>query len=368
MGRVFLSVGDISAANYVYEIFKEGFDHVSKVGITNYKLESIGIRPVAKIEDISLVGLIEVLPKLKKLRAIYKRVLRELGSVDTLIACDAPGFNLRLIKDAREMGVRRIIYFISPQVWAWKPGRAEKIAKYADELVVILPFEVDFYRKLRYSSLRVHYVGHPLIDMVKPPLTQAEFFKLTGVKRDFVALLPGSRWGEIKRHAPILKELASNLSGVEFFIPTFETFKEYLLANLNLPNVKIFSDRDMESPSYNAMYYSKFSLIASGTASLEAGIAENPHVVFYRANPLTFWLGKRLVNLTYVSLVNILMNREIVPEVLQATPTALRGVTETFLSSEERLSEIRSELRELKTKLGNKGAINRLRELFLELI
>ncbi len=367
MKKIFISLGDISARNYIYEIFREGFEGIEKTGIGDEKLESVGIRTIARVEELSLVGLLEVLPKLRRIREIYKKALKELRNTETLIACDAPGFNLRLIREARRLGVRKIIYFISPQVWAWKPHRAKLIAEYVDELIVILPFEVDFYRRQGFKSLSIHYVGHPLVDIVRPSLREGEFREKIRIGDIFVALLPGSRWGEIKRHLPLLEKLVLHFKDTYFLIPTFENFRSYIGKRLEMDNVRVISENDIDNPSYNAMHYAKFSVIASGTASLEAGLALNPHIVFYRMNPISFWIAKRLVKLEYVSLVNILLGKEVVPEILQANHEKLiKGVNK--FRYEENLRSIRKEMQKLRELLGERGVIQRLRELFLELI
>ncbi len=368
MKKVFISVGDVSAANYVYEVFKEGFEEYSLAGITDERLEKIGIRSVARLEELSLVGLVEVLPKLLKLKRIYDRVLKELKGSDVLIACDAPGFNLRLIKKAKSLGVKRVIYFISPQVWAWKPSRARLIARYADDLILILPFEVDFYKSLGYSPLRVHYLGHPLVDMVKPSLSRGEFLGRVGLEDRFIALLPGSRWGELKRHLPLLRRVVAEMGDYRFVVPTFGSFSEYIKDSLPFGNVRVISERELSSPSYNAMAYADFALIASGTASLEAGIMGCPHLVFYRTNPITFRIAKRLVKVDYVSLVNLLLGEGVIPELLQTRPETISELSRRLIDNPVYLENVRRRLESLRVKLGEGGVITRLRDLFLKLI
>ena len=366
-GKVFISVGDISASNYVYEIFKEGFEDFSFVGITNPKLESIGIKRVALISELSVVGLVEVLPRLLKIRRIFSRALDELRNCDALIACDAPGFNLRLIKEARKRGVKKVIYFISPQVWAWKPKRAKVIADFVDDLVVILPFEVDIYR--RFKTLRVHYVGHPLVDMAKPTLNREEFSKKLQLEGPFITLMPGSRWGEIKRHTPLLKEVIKRVlkkdERFSFVLPTFEEFKGFLLRELSNFGVKLVTEAQVSSPAYNSMYYSVASLIASGTASLEASLLMNPHVVFYRVNPLTLFVAKRMLKVPHISLANLILKDRVLPELVNESPERM---TQELFSLIDNRESIRDRLAGLRVALGKQGAVERLRILFRELL
>ena len=367
MRKVFISVGDISASNYVYEIFKEGFEDFSLVGITDHRLESIGMRSVASVSELSVVGLVEVLPRLLSIKRTFSRVLKELKDCDALIACDAPGFNLRLIREARKIGVGKIIYFISPQVWAWKPKRAKTIADFADHMVVILPFEVDIYRK--FENLKVHYVGHPLVDIAKPSLNKEDFLRTLRLEEPFVALMPGSRWSEIKRHTPILKEVIRRVSrehkNISFVLPTFEIFKDFLLRELSELGVKVITEADMKNPAYNCMSYSAVSLVASGTASLEASLLLNPHVVFYRVNPLTLLLARRLVKVPYISLANLILGEKVLPELINESP---RHITRELLRLMENGEGIKEKLAKLKLSLGEHGALERLRELFKELL
>ena len=364
--RIFISIGDISAANYIYEVFREGFEGLKLVGITDERLESIGIESAGRISDLSVVGIAEVIPRLPKIRKIYRRALEELKRCDVLIACDAPGFNLRLIKDARRIGVRRVIYFISPQVWAWKPGRAKTIAKLCDHVVVILPFEVDIYRK--FEGVKVHYVGHPLVDLVRPGVSEEEFRRRLDLRGKIVNLMPGSRWGEIKRHASVLKEVVKKLEGFEFVLPTFPEFEAYLKEQLGSLPIRVITERSLPLPAYSSMFYSELSVIASGTSSLEAALALNPHIVFYKVSPITYVLGRLLVKVPFVSLPNLVLRRGVVPEFINEKPDRIaRKVHELLLSPEER-EEQREAFKRLREKLGREGVVDKLRKLFSELI
>ncbi|NPA41999.1 MAG: lipid-A-disaccharide synthase [Aquificae bacterium] len=362
--KVFISLGDLSATNYIYEIFREGFQDLQIYGITDERLRSIGFKSIGDVSQLSVVGLLEVVPKLMEIRRLFHKAVEELKSSDVLVACDAPGFNLRLIKKARELGVRKVIYFISPQVWAWKPGRAKVIAEFVDDLIVILPFEVDIYKKFTRKGFRVHYTGHPLVDMVKPTVSEGEFRKLARIERDFVGLMPGSRWGEVKRHTPFLRAVVETLlkrfGDLKFVVPTFETFEGFLKGEFsNLPV------RVLTNSSYDVMHYSRVSIIASGTASLEASLALNPHVVFYKVNPITLFLAKRLVKVSHISLTNLILKREVVPEFVNGEPAEVANSTAELL---EEAHTQRSDFALLREILGPPGVIRRLRKLFGELI
>jgi len=354
--RVFISLADKSASNYIYEIFKEGFNNLEIYGLTDERLETIGIRRVARYSEISTVGLVEALNKIPKFLKIYRGILNKLRSIDTLILCDAPALNLRLLREARKIGVKKVIYFISPQVWAWKPKRAESIGNLVDHLIVILPFEKKIYE--RFPNLKVHYLGHPLVDLVKPVKTKKEF--LRSFREKPLPILLGSRSGEIKRHVKLFRDLVHYFKkDFEPVAPTFIEFEKFIKESLNIKTLAY------DKASYDCFFYSDVSIIASGTASLESALAGNPHLVYYNVNPLTYIVAKRLVKVPYISLVNILLKREVVPELIQK---GSREILNKFYEVYENKEEIRKDLEPLRYLLGEKGVIIRLRELFMELI
>lgn len=364
--KVFVSLGERSASNYIYEIFKDvkGIDFT---GITDERLESIGFKSVARIEELSVVGIVEVLPKVPKVLGLWKSIEKLLPEMDALILCDAPAFNLPLLKRAKGK-VKKIIYFISPQVWAWKEKRAELIADLVDHLIVILPFEVDFYRRYKKEGFRVHFVGHPLVDLAKPSVDEKEVKSLAG-SENYIALLPGSRWSEIKRHTPYLKEVLSCLKPhTPILLPTFESFREYLSREFQSFPVRVITQRDLEKPSYNTMAYADLTLLASGTAELEASLLNAPHIVFYRVSPITYLIGKFLVKVKNIALTNLILQRQVVPELVQKSPEDLCKIAEEHLIRKELRDVMRVEFKRLRSVLGGEGAIERLRILFLQLL
>lgn len=355
MKRVFISLADRSASNYVYEIFRKGFEGFEFIGLTDENLEKIGIKSIGRYDEISAVGLMEAAKVLPRFFKVYGKILKTLKNVETLILCDAPALNLKLLKDAKKLGVKRVIYFISPQVWAWKPKRAELIGNLVDHLIVILPFEREIYKDY---PVVVHYEGHPLVDLVKPVKDKEEFVK--GFERNPLPLLLGSREGEIKRHLKLFRKIVKELvRDHEVVIPTFKAYEEEIGLKLGVKTLTY------DRAAYDCFYYSSFSLIASGTASLEAGIAQNPHLVFYKVSPITYFIGKMLVKVPFISLVNLLLKKEVVPEVIQPTP---KEIMKAFYEAFERKEKIREELYRLKEILGERGVIERLRNLFSELL
>ncbi|MFN3813884.1 MAG: lipid-A-disaccharide synthase [Aquificaceae bacterium] len=366
--KVFVSLAEISASNYIYHIFKDirGFE---LYGITDRKLESIGFKSVASIEDLSVVGIVEAIPKVPYVLRLYKKLEDLLPCMDAIILCDAPAFNLPLLKRIKGK-VKKVIYFISPQVWAWKSQRANLISSLVDHLIVLFPFELEFYQAYRKRGFNIHYVGHPIVDIVKPTLSREEVARILG-SENLLGLLPGSRWSEIKRHAPYLRkvyEMIYQEHGLFGALPTFETFREFLEEIFHGLPVGLITEKNSPTPSYDVMSYSVASLIASGTADLEASLLLNPHIVFYKVNPITYLIGKRLARVKNIALTNLVLQKNAVPEVIQ------RGWKELYFYSKKLLLEDKvrhamvEDFKELRGLLGGYGVLDKLRELFLSLL
>ncbi len=369
--KIFISVGDISASNYIYEIFKGIHYEFEIYGITDEKLRGIGIRSVADIDDISATGLVEVFPKLKRILEVKRNIENMLNCLDVLIVCDAPGFNIPLIKKAKALGVRKIIYFISPQVWAWKESRIKDIVNYSDHLIVILPFEVNIYKNFENDTFKVHYVGHPLVDIVKVKQDEKCFKATFDIEGDFIGMFPGSRRNEILRMADYYSYIYRSVffpESIYGVIPTFQRFeqdiKDYFVG---FQGIRIIAD-DYYNFSYEAMKHSRMSLITSGTASLEAFLLGNPHIVFYQTSLLTYMVAKLLIKVRYISLPNIIFGQEIVPELIQVNRNQAIKFVRKRMEDYRWFELVKEQSEELRNILGEKGVILRLRDLFMELI
>ena len=358
--KVFVSVAERSASNYLQAIFKD-FGTVEFFGLTDENLEALGFKSIARYEDISVVGIWEAIPKIPKVLRLYSKIESLAKDMDAFILCDAPAFNIPLMKRIRDK-VKKVIYFISPQVWAWRENRAEVISKLADYLVVILPFEVEFYKKYGKEAL---FVGHPLTDLAKPTLPEEKVKSLVEWE-DYLVILPGSRWSEIKNHGEYIKrtyEVLYEKTKLPAVIPTFEPFRRKLEQLFKGLPVKVFTPLDLERPNYNLSFYAKFGLVASGTAELELSLLGVPHVVFYRVNPITYWMGKRLVKVSYISLTNLILKEGVIPEVVQRPWQELVSVALNIDAQRQK-----EDFARLRTELGGEGSINRLRALFKKLL
>ena len=358
--KVFVSVAERSASNYLQAIFKD-FGTVEFFGLTDENLEALGFKSIARYEDISVVGIWEAIPKIPKVLRLYSKIESLAKDMDAFILCDAPAFNIPLMKRIRDK-VKKVIYFISPQVWAWRENRAEVISKLADYLVVILPFEVEFYKKYGKEAL---FVGHPLTDLAKPTLPEEKVKSLVEWE-DYLVILPGSRWSEIKNHGEYIKrtyEVLYEKTKLPAVIPTFEPFRRKLEQLFKGLPVKVFTPLDLEKPSYNLSFYAKFGLVASGTAELELSLLGVPHVVFYRVNPITYWVGKRLVKVPHIALTNLILKEGVIPEMVQKPWQELASVALNMDTQRQKEAFAR-----LRTELGGEGSINRLRALFKKLL
>ena len=368
--KAFISVGEVSGDMYGAELVKRLADF-EWVGITGNNLEKLNVKSIENIENISVVGLTEVLPKYKNIKKAFKRAVEELDKgVDLLIVIDFPGFNLKLLKEAKKRGIKTV-YFIAPQVWAWGKGRIPKIVENTDLLISIFPFEKRFYEKYIGENFKFLYLGHPLLDIVKTEETEESFKCKLNIPKNkkIFGLLAGSRESEVKVLLPILLETARLISKVRkdlyFVIPATENQLNNVFNIVNqfsdLP-VKVITKKDFKYPAYEVMEKSIFSLIASGTATLEASIIGNPFALVYKVSPITFQIGKRLVSVNYLGLPNIIYGNEIIKEFLQedCNPIKLANYSLEVISNQNLYKQIQQNLRTVKSKLGEKGTLDRV--------
>lgn len=309
--------GDIHAANLIKAMFAEDPD-LKFQGICGDKMRAAGAHTIADISELSVMGFVEVIMHLPKIYKTFNKIKSLLikQKPDLLILVDYPGFNLRLAKIAKKLNIK-VLFYISPQVWAWRPGRVKKIAKIVDHLAAIFPFEPAFYGNL----LPVTYVGHPLTNQVISHLTrEAALLEFNlDPQRKTLGLLPGSRESELEKLLPVMLETAQRLKSadpdLQFILLQAHTIdNSYLQKYLEQANIPI---RIIKDRSYDVMRACDTLLVASGTATLEAALMQIPMVVVYKLTPITAWLAKRLVKIKYFSLCNIVADKAIVPEFFQ---------------------------------------------------
>ncbi len=333
-------------------------------GMGGEKMREAGMNVVLQIDEkISVVGFQEVLQNLKKLRRVYAVLAQHLrkGRYDAFIPIDYPGMNLRLSRVAKEHN-KRVIYYISPQVWAWGEKRVHWIKKYIDKMVVILPFEKDFYRE---RGIDVYYVGHPLLDVVKAEIGEKEFREIYGLgKKPVIGLLPGSREAEVRKNIPLLLSLVK-AKGKEFsfiLLRAKSLEEEFFHAFSPLPpEVKIVSEHP-----YALMKYSHLLVITSGTATLEAAILGTPMIIIYQPSMLTHLLVKNILRVPHIGLVNLVEGENIIPEFVSPRidqDIIIREVEK--LSRDKENERMRETLKEIRDKLGKPGAAGRAAEIII---
>lgn len=352
--------GDRHAADLVAELGKL-LPEVKFTGIGGDAMAGRGVQLLYHIKQMAFLGFTEVVRHLPFIR----RVFRELEAyLDTrqpaaVILVDYPGFNLRLAKLAHRKGIP-VIYYISPQLWAWGEKRVEKIRKYVDLLLVIFKFEQDFYARFGIEAI---FVGHPLADEIEISLTDKEFrakHRLDSQK-PIVALLPGSRQNEVKSLLPVMLKAYRQFPDahrLEWVIGKTDTVPSHLYSRYveNRLPIKIIS-----GDTHHLMKYAHLALVASGTATLETGYLKTPMVVLYKVYPLTYWIGKRLVKINNIALANIVCGETVVPELIQnqVTPENIVAEMEKFLGEEDYYRAIREKLSRIKNILGPPGAASR---------
>jgi lipid-A-disaccharide synthase len=359
--------GDLHGARLISEL-RLLVPDLEPFGLGGDEMRAAGLDARAHSSEISVVGITEVLKVLPRARQIFADLLREVDRRRPRLAVliDFPDFNLRLAKELEERGVE-VVYYISPQVWAWRRGRVKSIAKVVDRMLVLFPFEVDFYRE---HGVDVVHVGHPLVDEV--PVLRQVWEKGEPQGEPYrVAILPGSRVSEIEALLPVMLEsvrlLASELP-IEVRLIKAPTVPRDLVEEMielaGLP-VEIVSES-----RFPAIADSHLALCASGTATLEVGLLGTPMVVLYRLGSWTYLLAKMLVHLPYVSLVNLVLGEKVVPELIQgrANPPSIAAEAEEILTTAGLRDRMRTGLAGLRGRLGEGGASGRAAREVAELL
>ena len=333
-------------------------------------LRDAGGQVLFDIKDHSVMGFVEVLKKLPdiwKLRSAFIELMEQ-RKPDVLLTIDYPGFNMRLAKLAKARGIK-VVSFIAPSAWAWRPSRAAGVVKVVDKIASIFPFEYDLYKS--YGA-DIEFVGHPLVDTVKPSLPSSEAEALAGKRagHPLILLLPGSRAMEIQRLLPDMLAAAKILKrkrpDLDFAMPRAVTIARETLAG---PIQEAGLDVKLtEGHNYDVMSVADFAIATSGTVTLEAALCGLGCEILYKASPVSFWIAKQVVEIPCIGLPNIVAGRLIEPELLQenCTPEKIAS-TALELLEPERFAQLQRDLKEVKEKLGEPGAVKRVAELVLRM-
>ena len=353
--------GDLYAADLVRQL-KTRFPDLASFGVGGDRLAAEGTRLLAHIGDLAVVGLLEVFRHIPRIRTVFRRVVDALERErpDAAVLIDYPDFNLRLAAELKRRGVP-VIYYVSPQIWAWKRGRIRIIRETVSRMLVIFPFEEALYRT---AGVPVTHVGHPLVDLVRPAPDRGVFLSGLGLdpKRPVVALLPGSRRAEVANNLP---PLLDSVAGIAAERPD----AQFLLAAAPLLDAAAIAARcaglpirTVSTQSHAVVGAADVALVASGTATVETALLGTPMVVVYRVAPLTYALGRPFIRVPHFAMVNLIAERCVVPELMQAdfTPKRLTAETLSLLSDTDRARRMREDLGEVVRRLGGPGATARV--------
>jgi lipid-A-disaccharide synthase len=339
---------------------------IEVVGIGGPRLRAAGMRVLVDSEHIATMGFVETFGTLGRLLRTYRRLVRALDEEKPrlVVLIDFPEFNLRLARQAKRRGIP-VFYFIAPQVWAWRKGRVRTIAERVDKLGVVFPFETDLYNNGRQLA---EFIGHPLLDVVRPTRPAAETRARYGLDpgRSVLAILPGSRKKELRYLLRPLADAAARLAE-EGWQPIIALAESLAPTDLR--------DTLAESPSvpvahgdtYNVVAAADAAIVASGTATLETALLGCPMVIVYRMAPLTFWIARRLVDVEWIGMPNIILQRSVFPELVQsdATPAAIADAVRAVAA---RRGEMAAACQEWRGRLGTPGAAERAADLALALV
>jgi lipid-A-disaccharide synthase len=352
--------GDLHGSSLIREL-KNVNSHLQFFGIGGDRMRKEGMELIYHIDKLSIMGFFEVLKNLGLIRKVMKTMVKlaEERKPDLVVLIDYPGFNLRFAKKAKKMGIP-VAYYISPQVWAWGGNRVKKMKGLIDKMIVIFPFEEDIYRNV---GMDCEFVGHPLLEVVKPVLSKEDFQSKFDLRKNeiLLGLLPGSRWQEVEKILPIMLEsvqlLGSRIKNLRIMLglaPTIEKEKvQTILNQFRKSKIEI-----IENLTYDLMKHSDLLLVASGTATLESAILGTPFLVLYKTSFWTYLFAKSLVSIPNIALANVVAGKKIVPEYIQnkAVPKDIAEEMYDLLTNKQRYKSIQNELSLVKEKIGEQGA------------
>ena len=361
--------GDMHAAHLVKEL-KHLDPSLAFSGLGGPQMQENGVEIYKDLTRMAVVGFIEVLQHYREIREAFHLILTKACEImpAAVILVDYPGFNLALARELKKRNIK-VIYYISPQVWAWGEKRAYKIQRYVDRMLVLFQFEKDFYTRF---GIHVDFVGHPLLDTVQVTQSKEAFLRSHGLQTEklTVGLLPGSREKEVEHLLPVMLEAADILAGkfphMQFLILNAPTIKKSLIEK--------FCRRSPCRPliiggeTYDGIHACDVCIVASGTATLETAILKKPMVVVYKTSFLTWLLAKCLVKIPDIGLVNVVAGKRIVPECVQfqATGPKIAEELENIFTNEIRIAEMKAEFDKVKSVLGSGGSSRRAAHKIIE--
>ncbi|HXY38181.1 MAG TPA: lipid-A-disaccharide synthase [Vicinamibacteria bacterium] len=359
--RLLVSCGEPSGDLYAAELVRHLRQSVATLdvfGLGGDRLAAEGASLVAHVRDLAVVGLVEVLRHLQRLRRTFRSVLGEVDRrrPDAAVLVDYPDFHLRLARELRRRGVP-VVYYVSPQVWAWRPGRVRTIRDTVTRMIVIFPFEEALYRE---AGVDVRFVGHPLVELVQPPSDREAFLAAHGLdpSRPLLLVMPGSRPQEVAHNLPplagALRLVAARRGGVQLALAVAPSLPPSLFddATAGLGLLRLAGH------THQLMGSATAGIVASGTATVEAALLDLPMVVVYRLSALTYVLGRPFVRVPHYAMANLIAGREVVKELIQKDfrPETVAAEALRLLEDGSRRAEVRRGLAEVRARLGEPGA------------
>ncbi|GAB4297483.1 MAG: lipid-A-disaccharide synthase [Ignavibacteriaceae bacterium] len=362
--------GDLMGAGLISEL-KRRIPELEIYGIGGDKMTSAGMNIIYHINDLAFLGFAEVVKHLPFIRKVQKKILRftESENISLAVLIDYPGFNLSIASKLHKSGVK-IVYYVSPQLWAWGEGRIKKIKKFIDKMLVVFPFEEKLYKD---NNIDVTFVGHPLPGRIKDYsfIDKRQFFEKFNIPEEkrILLILPGSREHEVEHILPVSINAAALIAdefNMQIIVAGSPNIDEKLYFKLS--GHKNF--RVVYNHNFELMKYADLGIIKSGTSTLEAGLIGLPMVIVYRTSTLTYLIGKSLVKLNNIGMVNIVLGKLAVPELIQAQLTVvnLYNKCREILSDEILKNNIKNDLRNLKEKLQGDNASGKAADIIAEMI
>ncbi|NOZ61966.1 MAG: lipid-A-disaccharide synthase [Calditrichaeota bacterium] len=362
--------GDLHGSGLVREI-KSAIAEVDIFGIGGNGMKSFGMELIHHINEMSVLGFWDVIKRFRFFKKVHDELVELMDSnrPDLLVLIDYPGLNLKLARAAHQRKIP-VLYYIAPQVWAWGAGRMKKMAETVTKMAVIIPFEEKMYRA---AGIDAKFVGHPLLEVISAQMSKNEFFKQNHLnpQKKTVGLLPGSRPLEVKR---LLSTMAESTSSLREKHPEIQI----LVSQTTSVDSAIYDEilrshpdfRRIKNQTYEIMSHSDLLVVASGTATLESALFEKPLIVVYKVDPLSYFLGKTLVKIDSIGLVNVIAEKKIAPEFIQYnfSKEKLIPEMEDLLFNEVRREKMIKELKIIREKLGSQGASKITAEMVLSLI